>query len=70
MLSWESLINSQKFFYGRMVACKALPTNENIAVDLVCQDKGFLHRKRNGGWWECFCVSAENQDQEKQRPPS
>lgn len=24
-----------------MVACKALPTNENIAVDLVCQDKGF-----------------------------
>lgn len=53
-----------------MVACKALPTNENIAVDLVCQDKGFLHRKRNGGWWECFCVSAENQGQEKQRPPS
>lgn len=24
-----------------MVACKALPTNENIAVDLVCRDRVF-----------------------------
>lgn len=44
-----------------MVACKALPTNENIAVDLVCRDRVFLRRKRNGGWWECFlCFSGES----------
>lgn len=26
-----------------MVACKALPTNENIAVDLVCRDRVFFY---------------------------
>lgn len=36
------LINSQKFFYGRMVACK-LPAYENIDVDLVWHDKVFYN---------------------------